>query len=251
MAGSAFYAAISGLRSQQIRLDVIANNIANLNTFGFKASRVAFSDLLSQTLRAASAPQAGRGGTNPTQVGLGVQLAAIDTMSSQGSIQTTGNLTDLAINGEGFFVLSDGVTTAYSRAGNFSLDASGSLIASNGMRVQGWTELTADGATIDTSTTLGDIAVNFGEKLPGRATTTINYRSNIDSSSYTYGSAELQAAGSTGLTVAAGIASPIAAHALRVQLEFHRGAVGRAGEVHLAIGLDYRRRTARISARRG
>src|SRR3990172_1974692 len=121
MPGSAFYAAISGLKSQQIKLDVIANNIANLNTFGFKASRVAFSDLFSQTPKAASAPQGGRGGTNPTQIGLGVQLAAIDTIISQGSIQTTGNLTDLSINGEGFFVLTDGESTSFTRAGNFTL----------------------------------------------------------------------------------------------------------------------------------
>ena len=213
MVGSAMYAAISGLKSQQVKLDVIANNVANLNTFGYKASRVAFSDLLSQTLRAGGAPQAGRGGTNPMQVGVGVQLAAIDTISSQGSIQTTGKLTDLAINGEGFFIVSDGTAISYTRAGNFSLDADGAMITSNGYRVQGWTRPTADGENIDTSTTLSDITVNFGEKIPGRATTTANYVSNLDSSSYTFGSAELQAPGSTGLAVAAGIAMPIASYA--------------------------------------
>jgi flagellar hook protein FlgE len=212
MPGSAFYAAISGLKSQQIKLDVIANNIANLNTFGFKSSRVAFSDLLSQTLRAASAPQGGRGGTNPIQVGLGVQLAGIDTLISQGSIQTTGNMTDLAINGEGTFIVSDGASTFYTRAGNFSLDADGALITSNGMRVLGYTQLAQDGTTIDTSTTLNDITVNFGEKLAGRPTGEIVYRSNLDSASYTYGSAELQTAGSTGLTVASGISVPIASY---------------------------------------
>ena len=212
MVGSAFFAAISGLKSQQIKLDVIANNIANLNTFGFKASRTAFSDLLSQTLRAASAPQAGRGGTNPTQVGLGVQLAAIDTLMSQGSIQTTGNLTDLALNGEGFFVISDGSTVAYTRAGNFTLDAQGALIASNGMRVQGWMTFLPDGKTIDTSKPITDIIVSAGDKIPGRATTTVNYVCNLNSASYTYGSAELRSAGSTGFTMAAGIALPIATY---------------------------------------
>jgi len=212
MVGSALYAAISGLKSQQIKLDVIANNVANLNTFGFKASRVAFADLLSQTLRAASAPQAGRGGTNPMQVGVGVQLFAIDTITTQGSIQTTGNLTDLAINGEGFFIVSDGTGDLYTRAGNFTLDAGGSVITSNGFRVQGWTQLTSDASRIDTSTPLTDVTVNFGEKLPGRATTMINYVSNLDAASYTFGSAELQAPGSTGLVVAAGIAVPIASY---------------------------------------
>ncbi|MFH1677048.1 MAG: flagellar hook-basal body complex protein [bacterium] len=175
MVGSALYAAISGLKSQQIKLDVIANNIANLNTFGYKGSRVAFSSLLSQTLRAAGAPQAGRGGTNPMQVGVGVQLSAIDAIISQGSIQTTGSLTDLAINGEGFFIISNGSSIGYTRAGNFTLDANGALITSNGSKVQGWRLFTADGTTIDTSTPVSDITVNFGEKLPGRATTTVNY----------------------------------------------------------------------------
>ncbi len=210
MPGSALYAAISGLKAQQVKLDVIANNVANLNTFGYKASRVAFSDLLSQTLRAGGAPQAGRGGTNPMQVGVGVQLAAIDVISMQGSIQTTGNLTDLAINGEGFFIVSDAVSLSYTRAGNFSLDAEGALITSNGYRIQGWTQLTDDGISIDTSTTLSDITVNFGEKLPGRATTSVNYRSNLDSSSHTFGSAELQSPGSTGFLITTGIAVPIA-----------------------------------------
>lgn len=213
MVGSALYAAISGLKSQQVKLDTIANNVANLNTFGYKASRVAFSDLLSQTLRAASAPQGGRGGTNPIQVGVGVQLAAIDTISSQGSIQTTGNLTDLAINGEGFFIVSDGQSLQFTRAGNFTLDADGSIISSTGYKLQGWTQMRSDGTGIDTSTTLSDIQVNFGEKLPGRATSMINYVCNLDSSSFTFGSADLQAPGSSNLSVAAGIAVPIASFA--------------------------------------
>src|SRR5262245_58466221 len=103
MAGSAFYAAISGLRANQPSLDVVSNNIANLNTFGFKSSRITFSDLLSQTIRAASRPQGGRGGINPLQVGLGVQVASIDNIMQQGSIQSTGNSRDLAIDGAGFF----------------------------------------------------------------------------------------------------------------------------------------------------
>lgn len=209
MVGSALYAAISGLKIQQVKLDVIANNVANLNTYGFKASRIAFSDLLAQTLRSAAAPQSGRGGTNPVQIGVGVQLAAIDTITTQGSIQTTGNLTDLAINGEGFFIVSDGTRLVYTRAGNFSLDAEGAFITPNGYRVQGFTQYNEAGE-IDTSTTLSDIIVNFGEKLAGRATTVVNYSSNLDSSSYTFGSAELMTAGSTGFTIAAGIAVPIA-----------------------------------------
>jgi len=210
MTGRAFFSAISGLRNQQVKLDVIANNIANLNTFGFKSSRVTFADLLSQTLRAASSPIGGLGGTNPIQVGLGSKLASIDTNINQGSIQSTGNLTDLGINGEGFFIVSDGTNRYYTRAGNFSLDATGGMIDTNGYRVQGFTSRTSDGLEISDSLSPTDIIINFGEKLEARATTTVNYRSNLDSSSFTFGSAELQTAGSTGLTTAAGIMVPIA-----------------------------------------
>ncbi len=212
MTGRAFFSAISGLRNQQIKLDVIANNIANLNTYGFKSSRVTFADLLSQTLRAASSPSGGLAGTNPIQVGLGIKLASIDTNISQGSIQNTGNISDLAINGEGYFIVSDGTNDYYTRSGNFTLDADGVLIDPNGNRVQGFTTLTSDGTEISDSLRPNDIQINFGEKLEARATTTVKYRSNLDSASFTYGSAELQSAGSTGLTIAAGIMLPIAAH---------------------------------------
>lgn len=212
MTGRAFFSAISGLRNQQVKLDVIANNIANLNTFGFKSSRVTFADLLSQTLRAGSRPSGGMGGTNPLQVGLGSKLASIDTNIIQGSIQSTGNLTDLGINGEGFFIVSDGTNRFYTRAGNFSLDATGSVIDTNGYRVQGFTSRTPDGLEISDSLSPTDITINFGEKLEARATTMVSYRSNLDSASDTFGSAELQTAGSTGLTTAAGIMLPIASH---------------------------------------
>jgi len=241
MPGSALYAAISGMKSQQIKLDVIANNVANLNTFGYKSSRVAFSDLLSQTLRAASAPQSGRGGTNPVQVGVGVQLASIDTIITQGSIQTTGNLTDLAINGEGYFVVFDGTSLSYTRAGNFSLDADGALITPDGSRVQGWTELDNSGQFIDTSRTINDITVNFGEKIPGRPTSVIDYVSNLDAASYTFGTAELRAPGSTGLTIASGIAAPIASFT-GTQMTGFPLADGTTGELNLNgqdIDLDF------------
>ncbi len=212
MTGRAFFSAISGLRNQQVKLDVIANNIANLNTFGFKSSRVTFADLLSQTMRSASSPTATRGGTNPMQVGLGTKLSSIDTNINQGSIQSTGNITDLAINGEGFFIVSDGVNDYYSRSGNFSLDATGAIVDPNGFRLQGFTQRAADGLEILDSLSPSDITINFGEKLEARATTEVSYRSNLDASSYTFGSAELQTAGSTGLTTAAGIMLPIASH---------------------------------------
>lgn len=210
MAGSAFYAAISGLRANQTRLDVVSNNIANLNTYGFKSSRVTFADLLSQTIRAGSSPQGNRGGVNPLQVGLGVQVGSIDNIMVQGSIQNTGNIRDLAIDGAGFFVLDGEGGRTYTRAGNFTIDFTGRLVTVSGDRVQGYNQLTADGLSVDPSSPIGDIVINFGAKIPARPTSFVNYRSNLDGASDTFGTARLTSAGSTGFTLAAGIASPLA-----------------------------------------
>lgn len=117
------YAGISGLKNFQTKLDVIGNNIANVNTYGFKKGRTVFKDLYSQTVAGASAPSATRGGVNPKQVGLGSQLAAIDTLHTAGSTQFTGNTLDLALEGDGFFVVKEGNTNYYTRAGNFYLDS--------------------------------------------------------------------------------------------------------------------------------
>lgn len=126
------YSAISGLKNHQVKMDVIGNNIANVNTTGFKRSRVTFSTMLSQTLKGASSPIAGPptvGGTNPIQVGLGVTLGSIDQIMTQGSVQSTGNPTDMMIQGSGFFVLTtDGTDRVYSRSGAFSLDSDGTLV---------------------------------------------------------------------------------------------------------------------------
>src|SRR3954470_12389764 len=119
------YSGISGLRNFQTKLDVIGNNISNVNTYGFKKGRVIFKDLYSQTVAGASAPTANRGGVNPKQVGLGSQIAAIDTLHGSGSTQYTGNTLDLAIEGDGYFRVQDGASAdeaLYTRAGNFYLD---------------------------------------------------------------------------------------------------------------------------------
>lgn len=124
------YSAISGLKNHQIKMDVIGNNIANVNTTGYKKSGVTFSTMLSQTLKGASSSVAGsQGGTNPIQVGLGASLGAIDQIMTQGSQQSTGNPTNMMIQGPGFFVLNTTTgDTVYSRAGAFSLDSSGQLV---------------------------------------------------------------------------------------------------------------------------
>ncbi len=132
------FAGVSALRYHQVRMDVIGNNIANVNTVGYKSSRVTFKDLLSQTLRDASAPQNNRGGTNPFQVGLGVNLGAIHTYHTQGNPQATGVATDLAIEGDGYFILSNGPERFYTRAGMFDLDRDGNLVSlTTGLKVLG------------------------------------------------------------------------------------------------------------------
>src|ERR1044072_2062486 len=134
------FAGISGLRVNQTMLDVTGNNIANANTAGFKASSTVFSDTLSQMLTASSAPNGagGLGGTNPIQVGLGVQLAATNTNFNQGAAQTTGRPTDLMIQGDGMVVVKKGAENLYTRAGAFTFDNTGTLVTPTGNRVQGY-----------------------------------------------------------------------------------------------------------------
>jgi len=133
------YAGVSGLRNHQTRMDVIGNNIANVNTVGFKGSRVTFQDVLSQSMKGASAGNGTRGGTNPMQVGLGMGVASIDTLFTDGSFQPTGKPTDLSIQGSGFFILTDGMNQMYTRAGNFDFDNEGNyLVPGTGYKVAGW-----------------------------------------------------------------------------------------------------------------
>lgn len=142
------FSGVSGLRAHQTKMDVIGNNVANVNTVGFKSGRVTFQEVFSQTLRGAGAPDAalGRGGTNPMQVGLGIGVGAIDTMMTRGSSQRTDNPTDLSIEGEGFFIVkgSKADTFKFTRAGNFGLDKLGNLVSGSGMNVYGWMEYKTD-----------------------------------------------------------------------------------------------------------
>jgi flagellar hook protein FlgE len=132
-------AGVSGVRGHQTYLDVVGNNIANVNTVGFKKSTVLFQDLLYQTSRGASAPQDQLGGINPMQVGLGTRIGAIETIHSQGNLDYTGNRNDMAIQGDGYYVLSNQGKQIYSRAGAFTLDGSGNLVqAGTGFMLQGF-----------------------------------------------------------------------------------------------------------------
>ncbi len=153
------YSGISGLRAHQTMMDVVGNNIANVNSAGFKTSQTVFEDTLSQTIKNAGAPQGTAGGTNPAQIGLGVRLSTISTNFTQGAAQTTGKATDLEIQGDGFFVVHAGQESVYTRNGNFSFDSDGRLVTSNGNVVQGWT---GNNGVIDTNASVGDIKLPTG-----------------------------------------------------------------------------------------
>ncbi len=172
------YSGISGLRSHQTMLDVTGNNIANVNTTGFKSSSTQFQDTLSQLTEGAGAPGSATGGTNPAQIGLGVQVAGISTNFAQGSAQATGRATDMMISGEGFFVTRSGGDTLYSRAGAFELDASGRLVSPDGSIVQGWAAVNGQVAT---GGALGDIMLPKGSVAAAQATTGAVMSGNLPS----------------------------------------------------------------------
>lgn len=173
------YAGVSGLRNHQTRLDVIGNNIANVNTVAFKASRVTFKEAFSQLLQGASRPPGDLGGVNPIQIGSGMNIGSVDQLFSQGTLESTGQMTDLAIQGDSFFVVSNGARRYYTRAGNFQLDADGRLIsANNGFVVQG---INADSqGQFPSSSRIGGILLPFGQKSPPKATNGIVITGTLD-----------------------------------------------------------------------
>ncbi|WP_073707570.1 flagellar hook protein FlgE [Glutamicibacter sp. 0426] len=171
------YSGISGLRAHQTMLDATGNNISNVNTTGFKSSSVQFQDTLSQLTQGATGPAADRGGANPAQVGLGVQVAGISTNFAQGSSQNTGRSTDMMISGDGFFVTRNGNATELTRAGAFGLDANGRLTSPDGGLVQGWMA-GADGQ-LATGGALSDIALPDGLIAPGAATGVASVGGNL------------------------------------------------------------------------
>jgi flagellar hook protein FlgE len=174
----ALSSAVSGLRNQQTKMDVIGNNIANVNTVGFKAGRVTFKEGFSQIVSSASRPTDSTGGINAAQVGLGSQIGSIDTQFTQGTLETTGNNTDLAIQGNSFFMVKKDAQTFYTRAGNFQVDANGSLVSgNNGFVLQGHGAVNGklqDGIT--------DLKIPLGQVAPANATTKVTISGNIDAS---------------------------------------------------------------------
>lgn len=177
------YAGVTGLTGNIVELDVVGNNIANINTIGFKSGRVTFQEILTQNLRPATRPSGsgGLGGTNPQQIGLGTVVGSIDSEFSQGNIRTTGNKTDLAIQGDGFFILNDGTSQFYTRAGNFTFDGDNYLVSgATGMRVQG---VVADDFGTFSASAVTDIKIDPSTVVPAEATTEINVFGNLSSAS--------------------------------------------------------------------
>ena len=176
------YSGVSGLQNHQTRMDVIGNNIANVNTTGFKRGRVNFQDMISQQLQGAAKPTEEKGGVNPKEVGLGMTVAAIDTVFTQGNLQSTGISTDIAIQGNGFFIEKNGEKSYYTRAGAFSLDQNGTLVnPANGMRVQGWMARELNGEmVVQTAATPTDLTIPVGSKDPAKATQNINFACNLN-----------------------------------------------------------------------
>ncbi|NLE00863.1 MAG: flagellar hook-basal body complex protein, partial [Fibrobacter sp.] len=176
------YAGISGLRNHQVSMDVTANNIANVNTIGFKAGRVTFEESMAQLLQGATRPAGNSGGTNPLQVGLGMSIGSVDTILTQGNLQTTGQITDLALEGKAYFAFSNGEGTFYSRNGALQLDGTGKLVSpTNGFRLQGM--MAAADGTYPAGVSIGDITIPYGEKAPARQTSVVTYGCNLDSDS--------------------------------------------------------------------
>jgi flagellar hook protein FlgE len=174
------FSGISGLRAHQTMLDVTGNNIANVNTAGFKSSQTQFQDTLSQVLTNAGGAQQGvAGGTNPAQVGLGVRVAGITTNFQQGSSQLTNRSTDMMINGDGFFTVRNGAENMYTRAGSFNFDSLGQLVTPDGSLVQGWAA--GPDGTIDTNAPLGDLQLPISTLMGAQKTATVDFKGNLPS----------------------------------------------------------------------
>ena len=195
------YSGVSGLKNHQTRMDVVGNNISNVNTTGFKSSRVTFSDTLNQTLSGASAPTENRGGTNPKQIGLGSATSSIDTLFTDGSVQSTGVNTDLCLSGNGLFVVKEGNSVYYTRNGNFKFDAQGYYVNTDGMKVQGW--MADDAGNLNTTGATGYIQIPAGKTMAATSTTVETYTSNLNSATtgYTIGSILVNYADGTSETV--------------------------------------------------
>lgn len=176
------YSGVSGLQNHQTRMDVIGNNISNVNTTGFKRGRVNFQDMISQQVAGAAKPTEELGGVNPKDVGLGMTISTIEQVFTQGNLQSTGVGTDVAIRGNGFFIVKNGDESFYTRNGVFGLDRDGTLVnPANGMRVQGWMARDLNGEQIvQTAATPTDLVIPVGSKDPAKATENVLFACNLN-----------------------------------------------------------------------
>ena len=203
------YAGVSGLKGHQTRMDVVGNNIANVNTTGFKASRVTFADTLSQTQSDASAPGNNIGGTNPKQIGLGSGVASIDMIFTDGSVQSTGKNTDVALSGNGLFVVKSGSETYYTRDGAFEFDADGNyVLPGSGHYVQGWM---GSNGVLNTNGATENIVIKAGKSMASDDTNTITYENNLNAAELVVtalsGGTAVNATASSNVTMADPLAS--------------------------------------------
>jgi len=191
---ASLFAGVSGLKNHQVKMNVIGNNIANINTIGFKTSRVNFQEALVQTFKGAGRPSPITGGTNPVQLGLGMQVATIDNLFQQGGLETTGQITDLAIQGQGFFVLGDANGNRfYTRAGAFSVDSTSRLVdPASGLFVLG--RMADSTGNISSITPVDEVLLPLGQQDPANATSIINMRNNLNAAA-TDSDASLNSAG--------------------------------------------------------
>ncbi len=203
---ASLYAGVSGLKNHQLKMNVIGDNIANINTIGYKPGRVNFQEALVQTYKGAGRPNTVTGGTNSLQVGLGMQVSAIDNLFIQGGLETTGQITDLAIQGSGFFILGDNNGNRfYTRAGAFGFDGNSNLVdPATGLFVQG--KMADSSGNIPSLATMGNITLPFGQQDPARATEIVSLANNLDASS-TDSDASLTLAGGSGVASVAGQAA--------------------------------------------
>jgi flagellar hook protein FlgE len=168
--------AVSGMRNHQVRMDVIGNNVANVNTTAYKAGRATFKESFSQLVQSAGTPTNDLGGMNPMQIGTGVELGSVDTIFTQGNFDATGIKTDLMVQGDSFFVVAQGNNQLYTRAGNFQVDSEGYLVhPSNGFKLQG--RVAVDGVLQNGIT---DVQIPFGLRAPAQATSVLSIGGNLD-----------------------------------------------------------------------
>ncbi len=203
---ASLFAGVSGLKNHQVKMNVIANNIANINTIGFKTSRVNFQEALVQTYKGAGRPSSISGGTNPVQLGLGMQVGTVDNLFQQGGLELTGQITDLAIQGSGFFILGDtNGNKFYTRAGAFGFDGNSDMVdLATGLYVQG--KMADSSGQIPSLSTIGQITLPFGQQDPARATETVWIANNLDAAA-SESRATLSQAGTSNVTVVSGTAA--------------------------------------------